>query len=136
MAWAFAGFAKSRDGYYDEAIRMIRHAKTLSPFDSHGGNFDTLLMVPHLLLKEFSIVVELGISAIAFGPALSTTYRVLLCAFGHLGLVDDAADILERLLALEPGFSVIVADSQCTMLQKSDRALYLEGLRAGGLQEE
>ena len=133
LAWGFAGLAQSLNGHQAEAIRMIRHAKALSPFDPHGFYFETLLMMPHLLLGDFAEAAELGRRAIALNPALSTTYKGLLSALGHLGLHDEARSVCQKLLLLEPGFNLLDAAGRSAMRLDADRKTYLDGLLAGGL---
>lgn len=133
LAWAFAGLAQSLSGNQDEAIRMIRHAKALSPFDPHGFYFETLLIMPYLLLHDFTTAAELGRRAIALNPALSTTYKGLLSALGHLGLGEEASAVCQKLWMLEPGFNLTIASARSAMRHEADRALYLDGLRKGGL---
>ena len=135
LAWGFAGLAQSLSGHHDEAIRMIRRAKALSPFDPHGFYFETLLMMPHLLLRDFTAAAELGRRAITLNPALSTTYKGLLSALGHLGFTEEAAATYEKLCQIEPGFNLTSAALRSGMRQPADRALYLDGLRKGGLPE-
>ncbi len=133
LAWGFAGLAQSLDGNQSEAIRMIRHAIVLSPFDPLGFYFEMLLGMPHFLQGDFATAAELGRRAIALNPGLSTTYKGLLSALGHLGLVEEAAVICQKLCALEPGFNLVVASARSAMRHDADRALYLDGLRLGGL---
>lgn len=129
LAWGFAGLAQSFNGNQAEAIRMIRHAKALSPFDPHGFFFEAQLMMPHLLLGDFAETVELGRRAIALNPALSTIYKGLLSALGHLGLWDEAESARKKLLALEPGFTLAIAAQRSAIRHDADRKIYLDGLR-------
>ncbi len=134
IAWGFAGLARSLSGDQEEAIRMIRHAMTLSPFDPQGFYFEAQLMMPYLLLRDFAAAAELGRRSIALNPALSSTYKGLLSALGHLGYTDEAAVVRQHLDRLEPGFSLSVAAQRSPLRRAADIAIYLDGLRAGGLQ--
>ena len=133
LAWAFSGLAQSYAGRHAEAIRRIRQALRLSPFDPHGFFFEMALMMPHLLLGRHEAVVELGRRAVALNPALSSTYKGFLSALGHLGRTEEAAVIRARLLALEPGFTCAEAAARSPLLRAEDIALYVEGLRLAGL---
>jgi tetratricopeptide (TPR) repeat protein len=133
LAWAFSGLAESYRGRHAEAIRRIAQARKLSPFDPNAFYYDTALMVPHLMLRHFTEVVEMGRRAVALNPTLSSTYKLLLSALGHLGARDEAAGVRERLYALEPGYSLTQAAARSTFRQASDEVLFLEGLRLAGL---
>jgi TolB-like protein len=133
LAWAFSGLAESYRGRHAEAIRRIAQARKLSPFDPNAFYYDTALMVPHLMLRHFTEVVEMGRRAVALNPTLSSTYKLLLSALGHLGARDEAAGVRERLYALEPGYSLTQAAARSTFRQAADEVLFLEGLRLAGL---
>jgi adenylate cyclase len=91
-------------------------------------------MIPHLLLGHFERVVEIGRRAIALNPGLSTTYKAYLSALGHLGRAEEAAAARARLAELDPGFTLGEAEARTTLRRAEDNALYLEGLRLGGLR--
>ena len=133
LAWAFSGLALSYQGEHEAAIARIEQARRLSPFDPNGFYFDTSLMVPHLLLGRFAQVVELGRRAVALHPSLSSTFKILLSALGHLGEQDEAARMRERLYRLEPGYSLTQAAARSTFHRAADNALFLDGLRMAGL---
>ena len=79
--------------------------------------------------------MELGRRAAALNPTLSSTFKVLLCALGHLGAMEEAARVRERLWRLEPGYSLAQAAARSTFQRAEDNALFLAGLRAAGLPE-
>lgn len=133
LAWAFSGLAESYRGRHEEAIRRIAQARRLSPFDPNAFFYDTALMVPHLMLRRFGPVVEMGRRAVALNPTLSSTYKLLLSALGHLGEAAEAASVRERLYRLEPGYSLTQAAARSTFQRREDDAIFLEGLRLAGL---
>ncbi len=135
LAWGFAGLAQSLIGNQREAIRLIGQALALSPFDPHGFYFEMLMMMPHLLLREYETAAELGRRAILLKPALSNSYKGLLSALGYLDRPDEVAAIRQRLSVLEPGYTLRDAAARSPMRGAADRALFLEGLRRGGLAE-
>lgn len=135
LAWALSGIAHTYAGLHEEAIRRIHHARELSPHDPHGFFFDMALMMPHLLRRDFETVVELGRRALALNPALTSTYKGMLAALGHLGRTDDACAIRARLLALDPAFRIRDTVARTPLSRSEDCALYTEGLRRAGLPE-
>lgn len=133
LAWAFSGLAESYRGRHEDAIRRITQARRLSPFDPSAFFYDTALMVPHLMLGRFAEVAEMGRRAVALNPTLSSTYKLLLSALGHLGAAEEAMAVLERLYRLEPGYSLTQAAARSTFRRREDDAVFLEGLRLAGL---
>jgi tetratricopeptide (TPR) repeat protein len=135
LAWCLSGSANSYLGRHEEAIAQIGQAQRLSPHDPHAFFFDAVLTVPYLLRGDFETVATLARRAIELNPSLSSTYKTYLSALGHLGNDGEAARIMARLLALEPGFSVANAIERTPLARRQDLALYAEGLRRGGLPE-
>jgi hypothetical protein len=93
------------------------------------------LMIPHLARGEYEAVVELGRRATLLNPTLSSTQKGYLSALGHLGRAIEQAIVLERLLRLEPTFSVRQALLRSPYQCEPDRLRYAEGLRRAGLPE-
>jgi TolB-like protein/Tfp pilus assembly protein PilF len=141
LAWAFSGLAECYQGRHAAAIRRIEQARRLSPFDPNSFFYETSLMVPHLLLGHFAQVVDMGRRALALNPTLSSSFKVLLSALGHLaarqqaGAGEEAEAVRDRLFRLEPGYSISQAASRNTFLREADTALFLDGLRLAGLPE-
>jgi tetratricopeptide (TPR) repeat protein len=135
LAWCFSGLAHSYLGNHAEATRRIRQAQRLSPHDPHGFFFDMAQTMPNLLLGEYETAVTIGRRAIALNPAFSSALKGQLAALGHLGREQEAAQIRERLLALEPDFCIRAATARSPMVRAQDVALYAEGLRRAGLPE-
>ena len=135
IAWALSGLAHTYAGLHEEAIRRIHRARELSPHDPHGFFFDMALMMPHLLRGDFETVVELGRRALALNPALTSTYKGMLSALGHLGRTAEAAAMRPQLLALDPSIQIRNTVARTPLTRAEDRALYAEGLRKAGLPE-
>ena len=135
LAWVFSGMAQAYAGHHEEAIRRVHKAQRLSPFDPHSFLFDMALMIPHLARGDYAVVVELGRRATALNAVFSSTQKGYLSALGHLGRTEEQAVVRERLLRLEPSFSVREAVLRSPLLRDEDRLRYAEGLRLAGLPE-
>jgi DNA-binding SARP family transcriptional activator/TolB-like protein len=135
LAWCFSGLAHSYLGRHDEAIRRIHQAVQLSPSDPHLFFFNMAMVMPHLLRGDFERAVEIGRQAVELNPWFSSSHKGYLAALGHLGRLPEAAQILTRLLALEPGFSVAEAIKRSPIGAPDDIATYAEGLRKAGLRD-
>jgi DNA-binding SARP family transcriptional activator/TolB-like protein len=134
MAWAFYGLAQSYLGAHDEAIRCIEHAHRLSPFDPHGFFFDMALMVPYMLKRDHEAALRIGRRAVELNPGFSSSHKGVLAVLGHLGRSAEAAELLARLLVLEPRLTLEDAVSRSPILVPGDLAHYAEGLRLAGLR--
>ena len=135
IAWCFSGLAHSYMGKHDEALRRMYQAVRLSPSDPHLFFFNMALIMPHLLLGESQNATEVGRTAIELNPWFSSSYKGHLAALGFLDRSVEAKDVMDRLLELEPGFSVQEAAARSPISQPPDLARYTEGLRRAGLPE-
>jgi DNA-binding SARP family transcriptional activator/tetratricopeptide (TPR) repeat protein len=135
LAWCFSGLSHSYLGRHDEALRRIRQALRLSPSDPHVFFFDMALIMPHLMGGDYAKAIDVGRRAIELNPWFSSAYKGYLAALGHMNRRQDAAEVLRRLLDLEPGFSVEQAMLRSPLVLSEDIARYADGLRRAGLPE-
>jgi tetratricopeptide (TPR) repeat protein len=136
LAWCFSGLSHSYMGRHEEGLRRISIALRLSPSDPHGFFFDMALIMPHLMLGDYPAAIDAGRRAIEINPYFSSTYKGYLAALGLMERRREAHEILLRLLALEPRFSVMEAISRSPLSRPEDIARYAEGLRRAGLRED
>ncbi len=135
LAWCFSGLSHSYLGRHDEALRRIKQALRLSPSDPHVFFFDMALIMPHLMAGDYPSAIDVGRRAIELNPWFSSAYKGYLAALGHMDKRQDAAEVLRRLLDLEPGFSVEQAMLRSPLVLADDIARYADGLRRAGLPE-
>jgi signal transduction histidine kinase/TolB-like protein/CheY-like chemotaxis protein len=135
QAWCYSGLAHTYLGRHSEAIRHIQRARHLSPHDPHGFFFENSLAIPLLLTGQYEAAARAGRRARGLHPGLSSTYKTLLAALGHLGASREMAEVRKALLALEPGFSIASAIARSPLLRVEDRKRYADGLRLAGVPE-
>jgi len=136
LAWCFSGLAHSYLGRHEEGLRRVSVALRLSPSDPHGFFFDMALIMPHLMRGDYASAVQAGRRAIEINPYFSSAYKGYLAALGLMDRPREAAEVLNRLLMLEPRFSVREAMSRSPLSRPEDIARYAEGLRLAGLRED
>jgi DNA-binding SARP family transcriptional activator/TolB-like protein len=135
FAWAVSALSLTYAGEHETAVAHAQQARRLSPFDPHGFFFDNTLMVPSLMLGDYETVVAVGQRALGLNPSMSSTCKGLLSALGHLGRVGEALELRERLLVLEPGFTLRKAAARSALRRRVDLEIYVDGLRKAGLAE-
>jgi signal transduction histidine kinase/TolB-like protein len=135
LAWCYSGLAHSYLGHHEEAIRRLEHASRLSPHDPHGFFFAMALVMPLLLTGQYEAAARAGRMARDSHPGLSSTYKGLLAALGHLGAYREATAIRKVLFELEPQFSINEALARSPLSRADDRNRYVEGLRLAGIPE-
>ncbi len=135
LAWCFSGLSLSYLGQHDDGLIRVRQASRMSPSDPHSFFFDMAMMVPYLLTGNHEKVVEYGRRSVELNPGFSSSVKLYLAALGHLGREQEAAEVRERLMRLEAGFSIAAALDRAPLMLQEDRSHYAEGLRRAGLPE-
>jgi tetratricopeptide (TPR) repeat protein len=135
LAWCFSGLSHLYLGQHEEALRRIQQAIRLSPSDPHVFFFDMALIMPHLMNGDCASAVEAGRRAVELNPLFSSAYKGYLAALGWTNATREAGEVRDRLLELEPDFSVEAAVQRSPLTRADDIARYAEGLRRAGLRE-
>lgn len=135
MAWALSGIAYAYLGDWEEAERRITRYKRLSPLDPHAFFYDTAFIIVALLKRDYESAVIAGRAVCEMNPAFSAAHKPYLAALGHLGREAEAKIVRERLLALEPKFTVERFLATVPLEREADRAFYADGLRRAGVPE-
>ena len=133
MAWALSAVSYAYLGDPEEAERRNARYKKLSPLDPHAFFFDAFFVLIHLLKRDFESAVALGRSVSEMNPSFSASLKPYLAALGHTGRHQEAAAARERLLAIEPDFTVDGFIAGSPFARAADREVYSEGLRLAGM---
>jgi DNA-binding SARP family transcriptional activator/TolB-like protein len=135
IAWCFSGLSHFYMGRHEEALRRINQAIRLSPSDPHIFFFDMALIMPHLMNGDCASAVEAGRRSVELNPLFSSAYKGYLAALGWMRRPREAREVLDRLLTLEPGFSIETAVLRSPLIRPEDITRYADGLRQAGLRE-
>ena len=135
MAWALSAVAYAYLGDPEEAERRNNRYKKLSPLDPHAFFYDTFFIHIHLLKRDFESAIAVGRTVSEMNPSFSASHKLYLAALGHTGRSQEAAIVRQRLLTLEPDFTVERFMATTPIEREADRAVYSEGLRLAGVVE-
>ncbi len=133
MAWALSGVAYAYLGELDEADRRFVRYKKLSPFDPHAFFYDTIRILILLLQRRHEDAVEAGREVSQMNPSFSAAYKPYLSALGHLHATVEIETVRERLMVLEPDFTVAAFLAESSIERPEDRVHYAEGLLLAGV---
>ena len=133
MAWVFSALALSYRGHHEEALRRWERYKKLAPLHPHAFFFDAARLVPLLMLRRHEDVDAAARQVTALHSGFTFPYKAWLSALGHLGRIEQARDVIERLRLMEPEFTLAKAQERAPMETLDDRAHYIAGLRKAGL---
>ena len=136
MAWALSAVTYAYAGNLEEAERRNNRYKTLSPFDPHAFFFDAFFVLIHLMKRDYETAVAVGQTLVQLNPTFSASYKPYLAALGHLRRDSEAAAIRQRLLALEPHFTIERFLENNPIERECDKMHYAEGLRLAGIPTE
>ncbi len=135
MAWNLSGVAFAYLGDLAEAERRIARYKKLSPLDPQAFFFDTARVIVALLRHDHAAAVEIGREVTGMNASYLSALKPYLAALGHMRMNSEAAIIRDRLLALEPGFSVTRYLETSPYDRAADREHFADGLRLAGIEE-
>jgi DNA-binding SARP family transcriptional activator/TolB-like protein len=135
MAWNLSGVAYAYLGDLDESEKRINRYKKLSPLDPSAFFFDTARIILALLQHNFEAAVVIGREVSEMNPAFSAACKPYLAALGHLGAAEEAEMVRNRLLAIEPNFTIADFIEASPFHRTEDRDLVASGLRLAGIAE-
>jgi adenylate cyclase len=111
-------------GQPDIAIERLKAALRLNPRARVGTSL-AIIGRAHFLARRFDEAVPKLLLAIQDDPSSPQPYRTLAACYAHMGRLDDARVMVERLRAIT---SVVISDA--SFLRNTEhRELFLSGLR-------
>jgi adenylate cyclase len=122
--WYISGILRNWAGQPDVAIEHTETSLRLSPRARVGQPFVTIGSA-HFFARRFDEALPKLLLAIQDNPDFPQPYRNLAACYAHMGRLDDAREIVQRLRAIT---SVVIPDA--SFLRNAEhRELYLSGLR-------
>jgi adenylate cyclase len=122
--WAISGLLRLWAGAPDIAIEHAETSLRLSPRARVGPSL-LLLGCAHFFSRRFNEAVPKLLLAIQDDPSFPIAYSILAACYAHMGRLDEARAIVEKLRAITPQ----VMQSHLPFRRPEDRELLLSGLR-------
>jgi len=122
--WHISSSLRVWAGQPDIAIEHAEAALRLSPC-ARVGISPNDIRCAHFLSRRFAEAVPKLLLATQQDPGLSISYQLLAACYAHMGRLDDARGIVERLRAIT---SVVIPDANF-LRNPEHRELLLSGLR-------
>jgi adenylate cyclase len=132
LTWHCRGHVYRTAGLQEEAIRSFERAMRMSPVDPGLHLFYVGMSHAFIELRRFDEAIIAGKKALRLNPSFPPTHRQLAAAFAHLGRDAEAREAVDRVLEIEPAFTV---SAWIARGGHSNAKLYIEGLRKAGLPE-
>ena len=93
------------------------------------------MSLAYFLDGQFDEAAALATRALADNPRYAIGYRVAAASLAQLGRQDEAAELVAKMLDIEPEFTMTKLRARLTYMHDEARARYIEGLRLAGLPE-
>ena len=122
--WFWSGWVRLYAGDFETATRHFETSMRLSPRDRWAIHL-TGLGIADFFGRRFDRAVAKLRASLDEIPAHATTYRFLAASYAHMGKLDDARQIVQRLRTLTP----VVMPTLTNFRKPEHRELLLEGLR-------
>jgi TolB-like protein/Tfp pilus assembly protein PilF len=131
--WAMSAATFCYMGKPDSAIQHLERYTTLTSFAPNAYFGDTIYTLAYLIKADFDAASRFGRRAVRAYPDFSNGYKPLLAALGHLGRRDEAAPYVQKLLSLEPHFTIEHFIRTYPLARQEDRENYARGLELAGV---
>ena len=122
--WYTCGVLRCWAGEPDAAIEDINASLRLSP-RARIGNSSAVLGRAHFLSRRFDQAVPKLLLAIQDDPTYPEPYRTLAACYAHMGRLEEARNVIERLRNITP----VVVPPFNFLRSPEHRDLFLSGLR-------
>jgi tetratricopeptide (TPR) repeat protein len=106
LAWLYRAVLRAWQGRGDEAMLDANMALSLSPVDPMRYYYETITAFAALTAGRFELARDLGLSSLRANCVHGSTFRTLAIAHWQLGQTDEARRVVERMMALDRGFTV------------------------------
>ena len=133
--WAFSAVTYCYLGEPDKALERLERCRQLTAFQPYLAVFENPFTLAYTIKGDYERAVECGRRVVENCPAYGNGYKPLIAALGHLGRRKEAKPYVEKLLSIEPEFTVKRFGEVYPLRQETDRARYMEGLRRAGVPE-
>ena len=100
--WHVSGTLRLYAGHLDLAIEHCETALRLSPRTRISMPSLTIIGAAHFLAHRFDAALSKLVVALQEEPNFTHTYACLAACYAHMGRLDEARDMLGRLLAIAP----------------------------------
>jgi tetratricopeptide (TPR) repeat protein len=122
--WHISGVLKMYAGQPDIAIEHVETALRLGPRARIGTSL-SVIGFAHFLSRRFDEAVPKLLLAIQEDPSYTQPYRILAACYAHMGRLDDAREIVQRLRAI----TSVVVPGHSPLRGAVHRELFLSGLQ-------
>jgi len=134
--WLWSALTYCYAGKPGAAFERLGQYRALTSIDPSHVWVTNIYSVANLFAGNYEKAVALGTRGVKINPGFVNAYKPLIAALGHLGRGAEATIYVDKLLALEPNFTVERFAQVYPIKYESDREDYMKGLRLAGVPEQ
>jgi DNA-binding SARP family transcriptional activator/TolB-like protein/Tfp pilus assembly protein PilF len=134
--WALSAVTYCYIGEPDIALQRLERYGELAPLDPYYSWFEHLYTIAYTFKGDYERAVIVGRRCNKATPDFVAGYKPLIASLGHLGRREEAKPYVEKLLSLEPNFTVQHFGRVYPFKRDEDRERYMAGLRLAGVPED
>jgi adenylate cyclase len=135
IGWVRSGFIRCWTSEFATSVEFFRRAMRLSPADPMMYAAQTGLGMAQLFLGEWPVAIEWLRRALSNNRYYAPAYRMLAVALVQNGHLDEAKQVVQQVLAIDPLTTLSRSLSHTGLRDPEPRRLYVESLRLAGLPE-
>ena len=135
FSWALSAPTFCYIGQPEIALQRLKRYEELAPLDPYSAWFEHLYTLAYTFKRDYERAVIVGRRSTRANPEFVAGYRPLIASLGHLGRREEARPYVEKLLSLQPSFTIEHFGRTYPFKWDEDRQHYLEGLRLAGVPE-
>jgi adenylate cyclase len=126
------GWALRSVGRYEDALLEYERALRLNPLDQARPLEH--ICTTYNMMRRHEEAIETCNKVIELSPRSLPLYINLAVAYSELGQMEEAREAADKVLKMNPNFSMDSFEKALPYKNKSDRDLYVNGLRKAGLK--
>ncbi len=130
--WHLSATTYSYIGEPNIALRQLERYCGFAPFDPYFYFWKNAYAIAYIFKNEYAKAVTVGQRVTEANPNFINGYKPLIAALGHLDRRDEARPYLDKLLSLEPSFTVESFGRTYPFRKQDDRERYMKGLLLAG----
>ena len=131
--WAFSALTYCYIGEPKTALQRLERYRELAPTHPYSSYFENMFTIAYTFNGEHERAVLVGRRVVRANPNFVAAYKPLIASLGRLGRREEAKPYIDKLLSLEPDFTVERFGQGYPLKKASDRRRYMKGLLLAGV---
>jgi tetratricopeptide (TPR) repeat protein len=134
--WLWSALTYCYAGKPGVALERLGQYRALTSVAPNHAWVLNIYSVANVFAGNYEKAVTSATRGVKVSPGFVNAYKPLIASLGHLGRAEEAKPYVDKLLALEPNFTVERFGKVYPIKYDSDREHYMKGLRLAGVPEQ